>query len=72
MVKFLPKFVPNTSCRQYILIVSKSGYAIFDFFATNPQSELFLVSETKKNKKRCYQDSIQLIERKSRISLERD
>ena len=49
-----------------VLIVSKSGYAIFDYFATNPQSELFLVSETKKIIKltMLYRNSIQVIKRK--------
>ena len=75
-----PKFSPSSNEGRYkliwnslsnfpsipILIVSKSGYAIFDFFATNPQSELFLVSETKKIIKltMLYRNSIQLIERK--------
>jgi pyruvate kinase len=49
-----------------VLIVSKSGYAIFDYFATNPQSELFLVSETKKIIKltMLYRNSIEVIKRK--------
>ena len=49
-----------------ILIVSKSGYAIFDYFATNPQSELFLVSETKKIIKltMLYRNPIKVIKRK--------
>ena len=75
-----PKFSPSSNEGRYkliwnslsnfpsipILIVSKSGYAIFDFFATNPQSELFLVSETKKIIKltMLYRNSIQVIKRK--------
>ena len=49
-----------------VLIVSKSGHAIFDYFSTNPQSELFLVSETKKIIKltMLYRNSIQVIKRK--------
>ena len=49
-----------------VLMVTKSGYAIFDYFATHPQSELFLVSETKKTIKltMLYRNSIQVIKRK--------
>ena len=49
-----------------VLIISKSGYAIFDYFSTNPQSELYLVSETKKIIKlsMLYRHSIRVIERK--------